>query len=87
MQACLQKAGITVGGAPGAADQGKARLREASAAAAAAERRPRCRRQPQGRSPSAFRPGLQRLRTTITTPEQTLRQVVNPPQTNITSTA
>ena len=28
---------------------------------------------------------LQRLRATITTPEQTIQQVVNPPQTNITS--
>jgi ABC-type antimicrobial peptide transport system permease subunit len=30
---------------------------------------------------------LQRLRTTFTTPQQTLTQVLNPPQTNITSTA
>jgi ABC-type antimicrobial peptide transport system permease subunit len=30
---------------------------------------------------------LQRLRTSFTTPQQTLTQVLNPPQTNITSTA
>jgi putative ABC transport system permease protein len=30
---------------------------------------------------------LQRLRTRVTTPSQTLRQVLNPPQTNITTTA
>jgi putative ABC transport system permease protein len=31
--------------------------------------------------------GLQRLRTRFTAPSQTLRQVLNPPQTNITTTA
>jgi ABC-type antimicrobial peptide transport system permease subunit len=31
--------------------------------------------------------GLRRLRTQFTTPQQTLRQVLNPPQTNITTTA
>jgi ABC-type antimicrobial peptide transport system permease subunit len=81
MQACLQKAGITVGGPPGQGDQQNA---------------------PQGGLGGGAGPGaggnrgafakclparLQRLRATITTPEQTLRQVVNPPQTNITSTA
>jgi len=31
--------------------------------------------------------GLRRLRTQFTTPQQTLKQVLNPPQTNITTTA
>ena len=82
MQACLQKAGITVGGAPGAGDQQGAPqggLGGGGAAPGAGGNR--------GAFAKCLPARLQRLRTTITTPEQTLRQVVNPPQTNITSTA
>jgi len=81
MQICLQKAGITVGGArgvqsgqggPPAAGGGLG----GGGAAAGGDR-------------SAFAKclpaRLQRFRATITTPEQTLQQVVNPPQTNIKS--
>ena len=83
MQTCLQKAGITVGapqggqsgqgGPPGGRGGG---LGAAVAAAGGGDR-------------SAFAKclpaRLQRFRATITTPEQTLQQVVNPPQTNIKS--
>ena len=81
MQTCLQKAGITFGGAQGgqgappAGGQGGGGL-GGGGARGAGER-------------SAFAKclpaRLQRFRATITTPEQTLQQVVNPPQTNIKS--
>ena len=78
MQTCLQKAGITVGGAqdgqggPPVGGQGGG-LGGGGAAGGGGDR-------------SAFAKclpaRLQRFRATITTPEQTLQQVVNPPQTN-----
>lgn len=81
MQTCLQKAGITFGGAQGGQDapptggQGGGGL-GGGGAGGAGDR-------------SAFAKclpaRLQRFRATITTPEQTLQQVVNPPQTNIKS--
>ena len=81
MQTCLQKAGITFGGAQGgqgappAGGQGGGGL-GGGGARGAGDR-------------SAFAKclpaRLQRFRATITTPEQTLQQVVNPPQTNIKS--
>ncbi len=81
MQTCLQKAGITFGGAqggqgaPSTGGQGGGGL-GGGGAGGAGER-------------SAFAKclpaRLQRFRATITTPEQTLQQVVNPPQTNIKS--
>ena len=81
MQTCLQKAGITVGGAqdgqggPPVGGQGGG-LGGGGAAGGGGDR-------------SAFAKclpaRLQRFRATITTPEQTLQQVVNPPQTNIKS--
>ena len=80
MQACLAKAGITFGGGraePGATQGGLG---------GGSQKRPR------GRGDrSAFNKclpeRLQRFRATITTPEQTLQQVVNPPQTNIKSSS
>ena len=82
MQKCLQKAGITVGA-------GQDGQREHGRAAAGLAARWRRRRSAGGGDRSAFAKclpaRLQRFRATITTPEQTLQQVVNPPQTNIKS--
>ncbi len=82
MQTCLQNAGITVGGAPDGqggppvGGQAGGGLGGGGAAGGGGDR-------------SAFAKclpaRLQRFRATITTPEQTLQQVVNPPQTNIKS--
>ncbi len=81
MQTCLQKAGITFGGQGG---QGGGRRTGRVAAASVAAERTRG-----GGDRAAFSKclpaRLQRFRATITTPEQTLQQVVNPPQTNIKS--
>jgi ABC-type antimicrobial peptide transport system permease subunit len=86
MQTCLQKAGITFGGGQGGqggppavvqggGGQGGGGLGGGGASG--------------GGDRSAFAKclpaRLQRFRATITTPEQTLQQVVNPPQTNIKS--
>jgi ABC-type antimicrobial peptide transport system permease subunit len=84
MQACLQKAGVATpragGGAPGGGGggrlgpgQGGARGSGGRFSSAAARA---C-------LPERFR----ELRARITTPEQTLRQVVDPPQTNIESSS
>ncbi len=86
IQACLQKQGITVGGAQPGGQQNGQNGRQGGLGGG--------QNQPQG----GFRAGgdrgafakclparLQRFRATITTPEQTLQQVVNPPQTNIES--
>ena len=88
MQACLQKQGITVGGAQPGGQQNGQNGRQGGLGGG--------QNQPQG----GFRAGgdrgafakclparLQRFRATITTPEQTLQQVVNPPQTNIKSSS
>ncbi len=83
MQACLAEAGIQFGGAqggapPDAAGGGQGGLGGGQAGGGAGDR-------------SAFNKclpeRLQRFRATITTPEQTLQQVVDPPQTNIKSSA
>lgn len=81
MQACLAKAGITFGGGRGGGGgeaQGGLGGSEAPAGG-------------QGGDRSAFNAclpeRLQRFRATITTPEQTLQQVVNPPQTDIESSS
>jgi putative ABC transport system permease protein len=81
MQACLAKAGIQFGGAQGAppdAPGGGQGGLGGGQSRGAGDR-------------SAFNKclpaRLQRFRATITTPEQTLQQVVNPPQTNIKSSA
>ena len=77
MQACLAKAGITFGGGQGGGGtQGGLGGGEPPPGG-------------QGGDRTAFNKclpeRLQRFRATITTPEQTLQQVVNPPQTNIKS--
>ena len=82
MQACFAKAGIQFGGgqggAPGGGGQGGQGGLGGGQGGGAGDR-------------SAFRKclpaRLQRFRTTVTTPQQTLQQVVNPPQTNIKSSA
>lgn len=82
MQACLAKAGITFGGGqggdPGATQNGLGGGGQQAPGPPG-----------QGGDRSAFNKclpeRLQRFRATITTPEQTLQQVVNPPQTNIKS--
>jgi putative ABC transport system permease protein len=79
MQTCLQKAGITVG-APqdgqGGPPVGGGGLGGGGGAAPGGNR---------GAFSKCLPARLQRFRATITTPEQTLQQVVNPPQTNIKS--
>ncbi len=90
MQACFAKAGIQFGGGAGgggagggaggglAPGQGGGGLGGGQSGGSGGDR-------------SAFQKclpaRLRRFRQTITTPEQTLQQVVNPPQTNITSSA
>jgi putative ABC transport system permease protein len=84
MQACFAKAGIQFGGGGGGAGgglvpgQGGGGLRGGQNGGSGGDR-------------SAFQKclpaRLRRFRQTITTPEQTLQQVVNPPQTNIASSA
>ena len=84
MQACLAKAGIQFGGG----GEGAAHPRRPG-------RRPGWPRRRTGGGSGGDRSAFQkclparlrRFRQTITTPEQTLQQVVNPPQTNITSSA
>jgi len=79
MQACLAKAGIQFGGGQrggGGAQGGQGGLGGGQDGGGAGDR-------------SAFNKcmpaRLQRFRATVTTPEQTLQQVVDPPQTNIKS--
>jgi putative ABC transport system permease protein len=84
MQACLEKAGIVIG--QGAAPTGPVRGAgpDSGAGLAGPEQAAGA-----GGNRDAFAKclpeRLRRFRATITTPEQTLRQVVDPPQTNITS--
>src|SRR4029079_3261364 len=81
MQTCLQKAGITVG-APQDGQNGQGGPPAGGGGLGGGGAAP-------GANRSAFTKclpaRLQRFRATITTPEQTLQQVVNPPQTNIKS--
>jgi putative ABC transport system permease protein len=86
MQACLQKQGITIG-APNDQQGGNGQNGQQNGLGGG--------QQPQG----GFRAGgrnrdafakclperLRRFRATITTPQETLQQVINPPQTNIKS--
>jgi putative ABC transport system permease protein len=87
MQACLAKAGVTFGsgrggqpggGQPGGGQPGGGGLGGGGQQGGGGDR-------------AAFRKclpaGLRRFRGSVTTPEQTLQQVVNPPQTNIKSSA
>jgi ABC-type antimicrobial peptide transport system permease subunit len=87
MQACLRKAGVELGPVGGAATPGGGGSAPEQGQGLAGPR--------QGAGPgdgnrAAFTQclpeRLRRFRATITTPEQTLRQVVDPPQTNISST-
>lgn len=82
MQACLAKAGITLGGGQGGDAQG--------GGLGGGQGTPPTGGQAGG-DRSAFNKclpeRLQRFRATITTPEQTLQQVVNPPQTDIESSS
>jgi putative ABC transport system permease protein len=80
MQTCLQKAGITFGGQGGQGGptngQGGGGLGGGGATRGGGDR---------AAFSKCLPARLQRFRATITTPEQTLQQVVNPPQTNIKS--
>ena len=80
MQACLAKAGIQVGAAPGSGppDGGGSQGGLGGGRAGGGDRSAFAKCLPER---------LQRFRATITTPEQTLQQVVNPPQTNIKSSS
>jgi ABC-type antimicrobial peptide transport system permease subunit len=87
MQACLAKAGITVGGAQGSTQQGQ----QQQGGLGGGQTPPAGGFRAAGGDRSAFAKclpaRLQRFRATITTPEETLQQVVNPPQTNIESSS
>jgi putative ABC transport system permease protein len=88
MQACLTKAGITFGGAQGGAPTGGAGGGQGGLGGGGGGGGGG---QAGGGNRAAFGKclpaRLQRFRATITTPEQTLQQVVNPPQTNIKSSS
>ena len=77
MRACLAKAGVTFGADGGGGQPGGGGLGGGG--------------QQSGGDRAAFQKclpaGLRRFRGSVTTPEQTLQQVVNPPQTNIKSSA
>lgn len=83
MQACLTEKGIAIGPVAGA-EQGGDVERQGGGLGA-----PSRQAGPPGGNRAAFAEclpeRLRRFRATITTPEQTLRQVVDPPQTDITS--
>src|SRR5262249_4341555 len=80
MQACLRKAGIEVGPVGGGPQTGGPQTPGGGGLGGATTG---------GGNRDAFTKclpeRLRRFRATITTPEQTLRQVVDPPQTNISS--
>lgn len=84
MQACLKAKGIEIGPVGGPQQGGDAPSSQGGLGAPSQEAGPA------GGNRSAFSDclpeRLRRFRATITTPEQTLRQVVDPPQTDITST-
>jgi ABC-type antimicrobial peptide transport system permease subunit len=77
MQKCFQKLGITPGRRQGGGQQGGG----GSFGFGGGQRADR------GAFAKCLPAGLRRLRTQFTTPQQTLRQVLDPPQTNITTTA
>jgi putative ABC transport system permease protein len=82
MRACLAEAGVTFGGAggqgaPGGGGQGGG-LGGGGQQGGGGDR---------AASQKCLPAGLRRFRGSVTTPEQTLQQVVNPPQTNIKSSA
>ena len=91
IRACLQKPRASRRSRQGGAGSGRRRpdgggwrlgggggRRRAAAGSAASTAAP---------SPSACRPGSATSARTITTPQQTLQQIVNPPQTNIKSSS
>jgi ABC-type antimicrobial peptide transport system permease subunit len=80
MQACLRKAGVELGAAGGGARPGGSG--QGLAGPEAGEPLPEGGRNAFG---ACLPERLRRFRATITTPEQTLRQVVDPPQTDISS--
>ena len=85
MQACLAEGRASRSAAARAAGSraaGRRPGRRSAAAVAAGRRRAAA---TGARSRKCLPARLQRFRATITTPEQTLQQVVNPPQTNIKS--
>ena len=75
MQACLQKLGVTLGGNNNRGN-GFGGGRGAQGTGANRDAFQKC-----------LPASLRRFRTRFTTPSQTLKQVLNPPQTNITTTA
>jgi putative ABC transport system permease protein len=83
MRACLAKAGVTFGGAQGGGPGGAPGTPGGGGLGGG--------QGAGGGDRSAFQKclpaGLRRFRGSVTTPEQTLQQVVNPPQTNIKSSA
>ena len=84
MQACLAEARRH---ARRPADGSRTAAAATASAAAASGGGARRRRRTGGRSQKCLPARLRRFRTRFTTPSQTLRQVLNPPQTNITTTA
>jgi ABC-type antimicrobial peptide transport system permease subunit len=79
MQACLQKAGVTLGRPQTQQGQGFGN----GFGGGTGQRNDANRQAFQKCLPASLR----RFRTRVTTPSQTLRQVLNPPQTNITTSA
>jgi ABC-type antimicrobial peptide transport system permease subunit len=71
MQACLEKAGVTLGRPQNGFGGGAARANGAN----------------RGAFQKCLPASLRRFRTRFTAPSQTLKQVLNPPQTNISTTA
>jgi len=84
MRACLAKAGVTFGGGGGQGGGGQGGGGQGGGGLGGGQ-------QGGGGDRSAFQKclpaGLRRFRGSVTTPQQTLQQVVNPPQTNIKSSA
>jgi ABC-type antimicrobial peptide transport system permease subunit len=82
MQACLKKVGVSIGGGQGQS-QGQGQAPNGGSGRGFFGR--------SGGDRSAFEKclpaSLRRLRTQFTTPQQTLKQVLDPPQTNIKTTA
>ena len=76
MQACLQKLGVTLGRNNNGGNGGFGGGRGAQGTGANRDAFQKC-----------LPASLRRFRTRFTTPSQTLKQVLNPPQTNITTTA
>ena len=85
MQTCLEKAGITLGGAQGGQGAPPVRGQGGPPAGGGLGGRGAGGRGDRSAFAKCLPARLQRFRATITTPEQTLQQVVDPPQTNIKS--